>query len=42
EVIFFKRPVYREALNELAPILFPAGAPPLPAPKRGRRRRGAR
>ena len=41
EVIFFKRAVYREALTELAPILFPAGAPP-PASKRGRRRRGAR
>ena len=42
EVIFFKRPVYRAALTELAPVLFPQGAPPLPAPKRGRRRRGER
>jgi putative (di)nucleoside polyphosphate hydrolase len=39
EVIFFKRPVYREALTELAPLLFPAGAPPVPALRRGRRRR---
>jgi len=40
EVIFFKRAVYRDALKELAPILFPAGAPPMPvAPRRGGRRR---
>jgi len=35
EVIYFKREVYREALLELAPLLFPDGAPPVPA------RRGA-
>jgi len=41
EVIFFKRRVYREALLEFAPALFPQGAPPPPAPQRslhGRRR----
>ncbi|HVC29201.1 MAG TPA: RNA pyrophosphohydrolase [Gammaproteobacteria bacterium] len=27
EVIFFKRRVYRRALKELAPLLFPGGAP---------------
>lgn len=27
EVIFFKRRVYRRALSELAPLLFPEGAP---------------
>ena len=43
EVIFFKRRVYREALAELAPLVFPAGAPPMPAPRRnGRRRRSRR
>lgn len=42
EVIFFKRDVYREALTELAPRLFPLGAPPMPSPKRARRRRAAR
>lgn len=43
EVIFFKRGVYREALTELAPILFPRGAPLAPAMKRSsRRRRSAR
>ncbi len=43
EVIFFKRTVYRGALTELAPILFPAGAPPMPTVRRGsRRRRSAR
>jgi len=43
EVIFFKRAVYREALSELAPLLFPAGAPPMPVVRRGsRRRRSAR
>jgi putative (di)nucleoside polyphosphate hydrolase len=31
EVIFFKRRVYLEALQELAPLQFPAGAPPRPA-----------
>jgi putative (di)nucleoside polyphosphate hydrolase len=30
EVIYFKRPVYRCALAELAPLAFPGGAPPLP------------
>ena len=39
EVIFFKRTVYRNALTELAPLLFPQGAPPAPTQKRGRRRR---
>jgi putative (di)nucleoside polyphosphate hydrolase len=43
EVIFFKRRVYREALTEFAPMLFPDGAPPVPAsrrtPHRRRRRR---
>ncbi|MGE5624701.1 MAG: RNA pyrophosphohydrolase [Bacillota bacterium] len=40
EVIFFKRGVYREALSELAPLLFPEGAPPPPPLRRsGRRRR---
>lgn len=31
EVIYFKRGVYRRALLELAPLAFPAGAPPLPS-----------
>ena len=31
EVIFFKRDVYRQALSELAPLLFPDGAPAMPA-----------
>lgn len=39
EVIFFKRSVYREALTELAPLLFPDGAPPAPPIKRSTRRR---
>ena len=30
EVIFFKRQVYVQALNELGPRLFPAGLPPRP------------
>jgi putative (di)nucleoside polyphosphate hydrolase len=30
EVIFFKRPVYVRALQELAPIAYPAGVPPYP------------
>jgi putative (di)nucleoside polyphosphate hydrolase len=30
EVIFFKRHVYQQALHELAPLLFPDGAPPRP------------
>jgi putative (di)nucleoside polyphosphate hydrolase len=28
EVVFFKRKVYQRALGELAPLLFPEGAPP--------------
>ncbi len=28
EVVFFKRQVYERALSELAPLLFPDGAPP--------------
>lgn len=39
EVIFFKRRVYRQALTEFAPMLFPDGAPPSPAAKRARHRR---
>lgn len=39
DVIFFKRSVYREALTELAPLLFPEGAPPPPLRRSGRRRR---
>jgi putative (di)nucleoside polyphosphate hydrolase len=31
EVIYFKRPVYKRALLELAPIAFPEGPPALPA-----------
>lgn len=30
EVIFFKRPVYVQMLQELATLAFPQGAPPLP------------
>lgn len=30
EVIYFKRPVYVQMLNELAPAAFPDGAPPKP------------
>jgi len=30
EVIYFKRGVYMRALDELAPVLFPNGAPPRP------------
>ncbi|HLW75152.1 MAG TPA: RNA pyrophosphohydrolase, partial [Gammaproteobacteria bacterium] len=39
EVIFFKRGVYREALTELAPLLFSEGAPLSPPIKRSSRRR---
>ena len=39
EVIFFKRNVYRDALREFAPLLVPEGAPPMPALRRGGRRR---
>jgi putative (di)nucleoside polyphosphate hydrolase len=44
EVIFFKRGVYRQALTELAPLLFPLDAiPAAPPPRRGSRRgRGGR
>ena len=41
EVVFFKRHVYRRALGELAPLLFPNGVPtPPPRPNRRRRSRG--
>ncbi len=39
EVIFFKRAVYRQALRELAPLLFPDGVPVAPAARRSTRRR---
>lgn len=39
QVIFFKRRVYRQALNELAPLIYPQGAPPAPPIQRRRRRR---
>lgn len=39
EVVFFKRDVYRRALTELAPLVFPDGAPARPAPRRRRRAR---
>ena len=42
EVIFFKRGVYRQALTEFAPTLFPAGAPAAPQTQRTRRHRGRR
>jgi putative (di)nucleoside polyphosphate hydrolase len=32
EVVAFKREVYEQALSELAPLLFPGGAPPGPPP----------
>jgi putative (di)nucleoside polyphosphate hydrolase len=32
EVIYFKREVYRQALEQLGPIAFPDGLPPKPAP----------
>lgn len=44
EVIYFKRPVYARALEELAPLAFPHGPPPLPpwwAQLTARGRRGA-
>ncbi len=37
EVIYFKRQVYRLALQELGPLVFPEGPPP--PPRRRRRRR---
>jgi putative (di)nucleoside polyphosphate hydrolase len=38
EVVFFKRHVYRKALHELAPLVFPDGAPepPVAPPRRSR------
>ncbi len=42
EVVFFKRRVYHCALEELAPLVFPEGAPEppsMPRPDRTRRRR---
>lgn len=41
EVVFFKRGVYRRALAELAPLLFPEGAPQRRRPSRGASRRSA-
>ncbi|MDN3517009.1 RNA pyrophosphohydrolase [Aquisalimonas lutea] len=44
DVVFFKRHVYRRALRELAPLLFPDGAPARRAPGRNgpdRRRRSS-
>lgn len=37
EVIYFKRQVYRLALQELGPLVFPDGPPPPPRRRRGRR-----
>ncbi len=34
EVVFFKREVYRRALRQLAPLVFPEGAPACPVPRR--------
>jgi putative (di)nucleoside polyphosphate hydrolase len=42
EVVFFKRGVYRRALGELAPLLFPDGAPAQPQWVVRRRRRTSR
>ena len=39
EVIYFKRHVYRQALEELGSLAFPNGAPPCPQRRRGRRDR---
>ena len=36
EVVFFKRNVYRKALEELSPLLFPEGAPVIPKRERAR------
>lgn len=44
DVVFFKRHVYRRALRELAPLLFPDGTPARRTPARnasGRRRRSS-
>jgi putative (di)nucleoside polyphosphate hydrolase len=38
EVIYFKRHVYRRALEELGPLAFPDGPPPCPVARRRRRR----
>lgn len=44
EVVFFKRSVYRRALGELAPLVFPDGVPALPPrmERRSPRRRQSR
>lgn len=42
EVIYFKRAVYDRALTELAPLLFPDGAPARPPRRRTRSLRGYR
>jgi putative (di)nucleoside polyphosphate hydrolase len=39
DVIYFKRRVYERALEELAPLLFPEGAPARPQPRRQRQHR---
>jgi putative (di)nucleoside polyphosphate hydrolase len=36
EVVAFKRKVYRQALKELAPLLFPGGVPSCPADRKTR------
>ena len=38
EVVSFKRKVYKRALDEFAPLVFPEGAPPLPRTKQCRTR----
>ncbi len=38
EVVSFKRNVYKRALRELAPLVFPDGAPPQPTTNAQRRR----
>ena len=35
DVIYFKREVYRQALQQLGPIAFPNGLPPMPDPDAG-------
>ncbi|QIT54043.1 RNA pyrophosphohydrolase [Aquisalimonas sp. 2447] len=42
DVVFFKRHVYRRALRELAPLLFPDGAPEQPAHVQGAQGGGRR
>lgn len=39
EIVYFKRKVYRRALNELAPLLFRSYQPPSPVGSRRRKRR---